>query len=249
MSLSLPRRPDMRQFFGAVRFSPLMLIVVAALAGLVAIAAAFAAYAILAPDPGPPASASIDWKAPRPSTEDLGEPRLASSDTQILSRPIFNKDRRPVTKSATAAVTAPTGPVSDTPTGLKVSAIVKHNRESRAFVSGANGQGAWKTVGEKVDEWTISEIAQEQLIVTNGVTTARLELYSDKPAPEDPLAAQKAQAPNPGMEQLDPADDADKDAPAPPPGTPAPPQPPQPGGQPPGGAEPEERRGMMRREP
>lgn len=190
MSLTLPRPPDMRQLLGSARFSPLMMIVMGALGALALLAAAFAVYAAFAPEPEPPPRAATDWKAPLPAVVDLGEPS-ANADTQLLSRPIFSKDRRPAPKLARAAPSQPTGPVSDAPTGIKVNAIVKRRNDSRAFVVGVNGQGEWKTVGEKVDEWTISAIAPQELTLSNGVNMARLQLYSDKPVAEDPTLAQQ----------------------------------------------------------
>lgn len=226
----------MRQFIGTVRFSPLMLAVLATLAGVVALAGAFAAFAILAPGGDDQASANVDWKAPLPSVDNLGEPRPASGDVQTITRPIFNKDRKPTPKTAGSAPKPVE--ISDTPTGLKVSAIIKHGQQSRAFVSGAGGQGDWKAVGDKVDNWTISEIAREELTVSNGETSARLQLYSDKPVPDDPAAAAQ-RLPDPPPDDAE-ARSANPEPPTPPapdsveaPGTTdAPPRPPTDGAQP-----------------
>ncbi len=205
---SLWSRPALPAIGVPARLSPLMTGALALLLALLAAAAGFAAYAVFAPDNAPQAAAMAEWKAPLPAVVALGEPKPASADVQTLSRPIFDKNRRPAKKGA-AAVTAPTT-VAESPVGVLVTAIVKHDGKSHAYiVSGATGD--WKDIGDKVDSWSVDAITADEVTLNNGAASARLRLYGAEPradappAPAYPAAPPQIQLappnpiPNPGL--------------------------------------------------
>jgi hypothetical protein len=159
----------------ATRTSPLMLMILLCEAVLVLSAAAFAASAIFAreaPSPGP----SVEWKAPTFALVASIRPR-SNVDLHTLSRPIFSRTRRP----ANAASPRPPAPVAAiAPSGVSLKGIIKYGRSAKAFLtSSSNPQGDWKTIGDKLDSWTVDQIEQEHLSIKNGTQFLQYSLYPE----------------------------------------------------------------------
>ena len=107
---------------------------------------------------------------------ELDSPKPASADTEALSRPIFSKTRKPSPKAAVAAVDSAN--ISDTPTGLVVTAIVKNKKVAQAFVtSSETPAGAWRKVGDTVGSWTLNKILHSEVVFQSGDQLTRVKLY------------------------------------------------------------------------
>ncbi|MCX7899289.1 MAG: hypothetical protein N2444_04265, partial [Methylocystis sp.] len=174
--MSVWTRPALPALLAPSRLSPLMKAALGAAGGLVAASAGFTVYALLAPENDGAIATQSEWKAPLPAVVELGAPKSASGDVQTLSRPIFNKDRRP-TKSASAAAPTTTK-IAEAPTGLAVSAIVKRGGEAQTYLTTGGGGGAWRKIGEEFEGWTVSAIEQDEVTLRNGEGSARLQLYN-----------------------------------------------------------------------
>lgn len=169
--------------------SPLRGMILATLGLTTLVSFLFAAYAFLGPLGSDADVKAPDWAPPTLAVGELDPPKPASEDVETLSRPIFTKNRRPSPKAAAPQAAPETGPVADTPTGVTVSAIVKNKAGARAFiVSPESPDGAWKTIGDTVDSWTIATIAGSEILLKNGPRAAKLKLYAEEqvqPAPPE----------------------------------------------------------------
>ncbi len=179
------------------QLSPLSAIVLASLAATAVGAGLFAAFAILGPVGSDVGASAPDWTPPSLAVVELGPPKQAADDVEILSRPIFSKSRKPSPKPAKAA-----GPISApdaaAPAGLSVNAIIKEKQMAQAFmVSPALPEGEWKRVGEMIDAWTVSRIERDGVVLSNGSQTTKVKIYADEPAPsvDGPIAASPIPAP------------------------------------------------------
>jgi hypothetical protein len=167
--------------------SPLSAMVLAML-GLTTLASIlFAAYAFLGSLGSNADVKAPDWAPPTLAVGDLDPPKPPSADVETLSRPIFTKSRRPSPKAAAPQVAPETGPVSETPSGVTVSAIVKNRDGAQAFiVSPESPDGAWKRIGDTVDSWTIAIIAGSEILLKSGERAAKLKLYAEEQAQPAP---------------------------------------------------------------
>lgn len=183
----LKTRLQLSAFAAQARLSPLMAMILGALATATAIAGLFAAYALIAPQGEGPETGVPDWKAPTLNIVELDPPKPDSAYEQALSRPIFAKNRKPTVKTASHATDADkvdAGP----PSGLTVGAIVRNKGVTQAFiVSPDSPEGDWKKVGDMVDSWTISSIAPTELVLTSGERAAKVKLF-EQPQPDQPPA-------------------------------------------------------------
>ncbi|RTL90708.1 MAG: hypothetical protein EKK29_00855 [Hyphomicrobiales bacterium] len=178
-----------------MQLSPLSGIVLAALATMTSATALFALYAMLGPMGSDSEASAPDWTPPTLAAVELDPPKPASADVESLSRPIFSKNRKPTAKSA-AAPTDMTA-VSDAPSGLSVTAIIRHKTTAQAFlISTDTPAGAWRQVGDLVDSWTVTSINPKEVVLQSGGQFSKLKLYAEPPPaePMDPLAAGNAPA-------------------------------------------------------
>jgi hypothetical protein len=166
------------------RLSPLSAILLAVLITLTAGAALFATAAVLWPVRWDEGAAAPDWNPPTLAVVELDPPKPASADVEALSRPIFSKNRKPSPKSATQGAAAPTN-VTDAPSDLAVTAIVRNKRIARAFVTSADTpEGAWRKVGDTVGPWTLHKILHTEVEFQNGDQLTRVKLYVSPPDAE-----------------------------------------------------------------
>ncbi len=178
-----------------MQLSPLSGIVLAALAALAGVTALFALYAMVGSMGSDSEATAPDWTPPTLATVELDPPKPASADVETLSRPIFSKNRKPSQKTAAAPTDMST--VSDAPSGLSVTAIVRHKSTAQAFlISTDTPAGAWRQVGDQVDSWTVTSITPREVVLQSGGQFSKLKLYTEPPPaagdPADPAMATSA---------------------------------------------------------
>jgi hypothetical protein len=157
------------------RLSPLSAIVLAVLSAITTGTALFAAVALLWPVSADDGATAPDWNPPTLAVVELDPPKPASADTEALSRPIFAKSRKPSPK---AAATVDSANISDTPTGLVVTAIVKNKKVAQAFVtSNETPEGGWRKVGDNVGSWKLNKILHSEVVFQSGDQLTRVKLY------------------------------------------------------------------------
>lgn len=179
------------------RLSPLSAILLAALSAIAAGTALFAVAALLWPANWNSGAAVPDWNPPTLAVVELDPPKPPEADTEALTRPIFAKTRKPGPKKAAPAAAAPTT-MTDAPTDLVVTAIVKNKKIAQAFVtSSETPEGAWRKVGDTVGGWTLHKILHAEVEFQNGDQLARVKLYTPppEPAPEEGMPVQNADPP------------------------------------------------------
>ncbi|PPD46211.1 MAG: hypothetical protein CTY15_02260 [Methylocystis sp.] len=183
----MSRRLTLPPLVAQARLSPLMALILLAIAAVNILAAIFAFDAVMGPMGAKTDGAAPDWKAPTLAIVELDPPKAASADAQALTRPIFSKTRKPSPRAARpeGAATA----ASSAAMGVSVAAIVKKGKgAAQAFVISADApEGAWKKVGDAVDAWAISDISADALKLRSGDGAATVKLYADPPpAPPPP---------------------------------------------------------------
>lgn len=188
---------DARAMFSRLkqwRLSPLSAIVLAILSAIAAGTALFAAAALLWPSGWDSDAAVPDWNPPTLAVVELDPPKPASADVEALSRPIFFKNRKPAPKSAPQVDNAN---ISDAPTGLAVTAIVKNKKVTQAFVTSSEApEGGWHKVGDAIGSWTLHKILHAEVVFQNGDQLTRVKLYTLPPdAQGDTPGAPDANAP------------------------------------------------------
>lgn len=172
-----------------LQLSPLSGILLAALSTMTLGMTLFAAYAIFGPAGSESGAAAPNWTPPTLAVVELDPPKPASADVETLSRPIFTKNRKPSPKAPPAPTD--TTNISSAPNGMTVTAIVKNRKVTQAFlISSDSPEGAWRKVGDVVDSWTVTSIAQAEVILQNSGQTTKVKLYADPPGAES--------APGPG---------------------------------------------------
>jgi len=126
----------------------------------------------------------------------------AHTDEQTLSRPIFEKTRRPAhherTQAAKDAVDK-THEGDNLPANFAVKAIVRFRGGTRTFVTfGSPPDGAWRSAGDSIDGWTVVKIDDQALTLKHGDHSARVELSYDENgfgAPSAPSASRSSAPP------------------------------------------------------
>lgn len=171
-----------RAVANASGLSPLGAMRLAALAALDLAALAFAIGAVVGggDEAQPP---KTEWRPPR-LLAPPAERGVADGEGAILSRPIFWRARRPLPPSASDRKTDPSAQAATTASGFTVAGIVKLGPEARAFlVSPSSPDGKWIVKGDNVDGWTINDITDLDVTLSDGAQTARLRLFGETPEP------------------------------------------------------------------
>jgi hypothetical protein len=166
-----------RGLANAASLSPLAAMRLSALVALDIVALAFAIGAVVGEDDQAAAPRS-DWRPPRLLAAG-GERAAAGDDADALARPIFWRSRRPLPgspidrkkKAAQAQVTA---------SGFSVAGIIKYGPRARVFVVAPSApEGRWLEKGENLDGWTVDDITDFDVTLTDGAQFASLRLYGD----------------------------------------------------------------------
>lgn len=162
----------------ALRLSPLVAALLCALCALVLGAFVFAVRAAVEPV-ATAVTPTPQWRLPKLVVGAPSRIKPASADVQTRARPIFSRSRRPLAPQAGVQPTATTAS-SPPPLGLFVQAIAGTRLDARAFVvSRLFPAGKWHRIGEQVEGWTISDMHDSELTLTNGARSFRLHLYPD----------------------------------------------------------------------
>lgn len=180
-----------------LRLSPLMAMVLAAAASMVAISSFYAVYSILGPESALPPEPS-EWRPPSFVADEAASQKPAANDVETLNRPIFNKSRRPIVATSSAAPKQDNAEPVVSMTGLQLAGIIKKGKSRQAFIlSPANPGGEWLAAGETINSWTISVIGDTELTLRSGEKSTRLQLYppSDEKGPDEQAAPAPAAAP------------------------------------------------------
>jgi hypothetical protein len=181
-----------RAFANAAGLSPLAAMRLSALVALDLAALAFVLGAVLGEDDQAAAPRS-DWRPPR-LLAPAGERAAAGDEADALSRPIFWRSRRPLPgspvdrkrKAAQAQATA---------SGFSVAGIIKFGPRARVFVVAPSApEGRWLEKGENLDGWTVDDITDFEVTLTDGAQFASLRLYGDA---SEPANTPPEQAPQP----------------------------------------------------
>jgi hypothetical protein len=190
----------LRAFANAFGLSPLSALRLALLAALDVAALAFAIGVVVGAgdDQAVPKS---EWRPPQllaPPEERAG---LAGDELATLSRPIFWRSRRAPPPSPSSRKTDQAAQAGGSATGLTLSGIVKIGEQARAFlVAPGSTEGRWIAQGETIEGWTVDEIADLEVTISDGAQASRLRLYADaseKPAekaPEQPSTKRSEKA-------------------------------------------------------
>ena len=140
---------------------------------------------------------TILWAAiqPRQGSEsfDAGQPGANApvvTLAEALSRPLFQRNRRPFVPEAVPVdpppnleetVEAVPTPVIDT-SQLMLKGVLVLPGLTRALIATANNpEGVWVEPGATVDVWTVKSLDQDSVSLVSGETEVQLKLYVDKP--------------------------------------------------------------------
>lgn len=171
-----------RAVANASGLSPLGAMRLAAFAVLDLAALAFAIGAVVGvgDEAQPP---KTEWRPPQLLSPPV-ERGVAAGEGATLSRPIFWRSRRPLPPSASDRKTDPSAQPATTASGFTVGGIVKLGPEARAFLVSPNSpDGKWIVKGDSIDGWTINDITDFDVTLSDGAQTARLRLFGEAPEP------------------------------------------------------------------
>jgi hypothetical protein len=182
----------LRALANAAGLSPLAAMRLAALVALDLAAIAFMIGAFFGADEQSAAPKS-EWRPPR-LLASAAERAAPGEDSEALSRPIFWRSRRPAPVLASDRKANRSTQNQGTANGFSVAGIVKFGGEARVFVvAPSSPEGRWLTKGENLDGWTVDDITDSDVTMSDGAQIASLRLYGEKPeqagAPSDPMSA------------------------------------------------------------
>jgi hypothetical protein len=140
-------------------------------------------------DTSPVLPGSEPAMAPLARPRDGDAPRLrtpAEGFTEMVSRPLFNRDRRPVVRRAPA----PEAPQASA--DMRLVGIVRQAGEpSRALIRFANEPaGKWIAEGEEINGWVLHTVHERAVVMESGGRLLELQLSfpqrrpADEPAPD-----------------------------------------------------------------
>ena len=137
----------------------------------------------------PTATEVASKRAPR-DIADLAQPSV-SEFSQTLARPLYFEGRRfpsPQPKEvkvepqkpppAPAPPPPPPKPVA-LPDKIKLLGVVLQSEDWKALIETPPLPAQWFKVGDKIGEWTIARIENNQVVLNHSVRSATLPLYSD----------------------------------------------------------------------
>jgi hypothetical protein len=154
-----------------LRFSPLMLMTLAALAAI-DLVGALALHRALFPAERGEEGVRAEGRKLRLTQIEGEAVKPARVYSQTLSRPIFAKTRKPFVTNA--AIAAPAAPPQD----FRLAALASFGSHRRAFIiSGSSPRGVWKSVGERIDGWAITQMEPAAIIMEDGAASVTLKLY------------------------------------------------------------------------
>lgn len=172
-----------RAVANASGLSPLGAMRLAGLAALDLAALAFAIGAVVGggDEAQPP---KTEWRPPRLLSPPAERGAPAGEEEATLARPIFWRSRRPLPPSASGRKADPTAQPATSASGFTLTGIIKFGPDARAFLVSPNSpDGKWIVKGESLDGWTIDDITDLDVTLSDGAQTARLRLYGETPEP------------------------------------------------------------------
>lgn len=124
-----------------------------------------------------PAAAPTKPSSP-PIAAAMIEPLAAWDD--ILSRPLFFRDRSPWAPTAPAAMPAPSAP--DAPLDAKLIGVVETPQKRTAlFVTPTAPQGVWLSEGDSIGDWKVLRVTSTAATLGGRGDAVTLRLFPDEP--------------------------------------------------------------------
>ena len=118
------------------------------------------------------------WRLQNNFDSSIVESRRLNSDNDALARPMFNKSRRPNPKDKLDTLEVENS-LSGSQINMRVVAIMKYNKETRAFIQTAeDSEGAWVKAGDILDGKKIKKINATNIVLAEGENEFRLSLYN-----------------------------------------------------------------------
>ncbi len=135
-------------------------------------------------DISPLASAQTPWSPSRPEGYDLAFSAPPIEEfSEILARPVFNKDRKPYRKPPPPPEPEPekkAPPPPAPPVSLALDGIVIFAGQQKALIRKDEEQdGTAVARGEKIAGWTLVELNGNNAVLKKNGKTRSLSLYSD----------------------------------------------------------------------
>jgi hypothetical protein len=169
----------------AARMSPFDVASLGALASGAAGAGGYFLICAFAPAVGAVAG-NEDWRSPIDARPEQRRAETTSRpDTDTLTRPLFEKSRRPVVKTASERPTrADAAQVETPPVGMSLKGIVNHGADTRIFVvTTALAEGVWLQIGEELEGWTVERVERSDVTLRRGGRVAHLDFqYAEAPS-------------------------------------------------------------------
>ncbi|MGB3625469.1 MAG: hypothetical protein WA989_06570 [Henriciella sp.] len=113
--------------------------------------------------------ATID--APRPPAE----ANRQISEVTLAPRPLFHKDRRPMLGGAEDDPSFAPEPTNASHIQLK--GVIRRGGTSRAYVEMIGGQPVWLKTGETLAGWTLKQVSDDGVVLTDGSQNISLALH------------------------------------------------------------------------
>ncbi len=117
-----------------------------------------------------------DWSIAAPDTL-LGNAEISAT----LARPLFSHDRRrfipPIEPELPSEISEVTTGRNSEASDLVLLGVSLGAGQSQALVASRGASGIWVKPGDSVHSWTVEEIRPNEVNLTRGSQTAKLELY------------------------------------------------------------------------
>ena len=166
---------------------------IAVLAGVVGLLALLNWYLIASPiDVSPIAPTAGNAGTPHRGNTDLAtalDNKSFAQFQEVVGRPLFNPNRRPVVRdSDTAKEAAPD------PSEMRLVGVMKSGNEpSRALIRFANEQtGRWLAEGEQHNGWRVRKIDTRSVVVEGSGRSHELTITGARPAPDGPAGGSES---------------------------------------------------------
>jgi hypothetical protein len=102
---------------------------------------------------------------------------------------LFAADRRPVVPKPKRPQSQPPNVEEEAaapPEQLQLVGIVQGSAPRALIRSKTNGEGTWMAVGEDVEGWRLSKVADNMAMIETGGRSYELHLYPDQPSSGEP---------------------------------------------------------------